>query len=52
MYCSIFNFSAGSFFVSQHLKGLKEEMLEEIPFISELLGDLDIQVLPHVHLCF
>ncbi|KAK9141916.1 hypothetical protein Syun_011316 [Stephania yunnanensis] len=27
----------------QHLKGLKKELLDEIPFISELLGDLNIE---------
>jgi hypothetical protein len=28
----------------QYLKGLKQEVLEEIPFLTELLGDLTIEV--------
>ncbi|KAK9273784.1 hypothetical protein L1049_018594 [Liquidambar formosana] len=32
----------------QYLKGLKKEMLEEIPFLTELLGDLNIEVNLHI----
>jgi len=37
----------------QYLKGLKQEVLEEIPFLTELLGDLTIEVyiftFHHIH---
>lgn len=31
-------------FSTQYLKGLKQEMLEEIPYVTELLGGLTTEV--------